>query len=94
MCRAGGELCSDSSPLPAARVLAVSGGEGLPRGGALRQGGHQHSRQRVPRGEIGTIFKVELDLLSAFWGLDVLPASLVTSLFLLQAWMEPHGPPQ
>lgn len=43
---------------PAARVLEVSGREGLPRGCALRQGGHQHSRQRVPSGEVRTLFKV------------------------------------
>lgn len=49
----------DSSPLPAARVLAVSGREGLPRGSALWQGGHEHSRQRVPGGKVGTLLKVK-----------------------------------
>lgn len=47
-----------ASPLPAARVLEASGREGLPRGRPLRQGGHQHPRQRVPSGEVRTVLKV------------------------------------
>lgn len=57
-----------ASPLPAARVLEVSGREGLPRGCALRQGGHQHARQRVPGGEVRTVFKVMGDTVVCILG--------------------------
>lgn len=64
--QAAAGLCSPGqhgadAPLPAARVLAARGGEGLPRGRALRQGGHQHPWQRLPGGEVRTVFKVPLD---------------------------------
>ena len=49
-----------TAPLPAARVLEARGGEGLPRGRALRQGGHQHPRQWLPGGKVGAVFKVAL----------------------------------
>ena len=49
-----------TAALPAARVLEARGGEGLPRGRALRQGGHQHPRQRLPGGKVGAVFKVAL----------------------------------
>lgn len=53
-----------------ARVLEVSGREGLPRGRALRQSRHQHSWQRVPRGKIRTLFKVTLVSFVFGWELD------------------------
>lgn len=43
---------------PAARVLADRGAEGLPRGGALWEGGHQYTRQWFPHRKVGALFKV------------------------------------
>lgn len=72
-----------ASPLPAARVLEVSGREGLPRSRALRQGRHQHSRQRVPGGEVRTVFKVMGDTLVCIWGTRWFPSLPVCDVPLL-----------
>lgn len=62
-----------------ARVLANSGAEGLPRGGALWEGGHKHTWKRLPRGQVRALLKVRAFLSSVPFGPESLSSFLYSS---------------